>query len=90
MLPDPGDAPTERTKFTINASIAGFVAGQLGQPERSAGLGLGAVLRAAVPEAAVHKHHGLALGLKVRHLFRSGEFHPNNSRIEGLVWSVDS
>jgi hypothetical protein len=47
------------------------------------------VLGAAVPEAAVHKHRGLALDLMVLQLFRSGEYYTCTGYIEGLVWGVD-
>ena len=50
---------------------------------------LSAVGRAEA-ETAVHKHRGLALGLRVRQLFRSGEYYISTRFIAGLVWCIDN
>lgn len=62
MFPNADHKPAAFAQGAIYAAIPGLVAGDLGQPEGGAGLGLGAVLGAAVPEAAVHEYCGLQLG----------------------------
>ena len=89
MFPNPNHGPAASAQLAVYAAIAGLVAGDLGQPECRAGLRPGGVFGAAMPEAVVHNHHGLALGLMVRQLSSSGESHPNSDRIEGLVRGVD-
>lgn len=89
VLPNAEDAPSPRLQQTVDLPVPGPVALDLRFPEGRAGLRPDYVPGAAVPEAAVDKHRGLALRMMVRQLFRSGESHPNRSRIEGLVWGVD-
>lgn len=99
MLPHAEDGPALGAEQAIYSTIPGPVALDLPSPKRRPGFGLGRVPGAAVPdlsavgraeaEAAVYKYRGLALGFMVRQLVRSGESHPNRSRIEGLVWGVD-
>jgi hypothetical protein len=89
VFPDPNDPPTQPTKPPVYPPIPSLVAGDLGQPEGGAGFGLGGVPGAAVPEAAVHKYRSLALGLRVRQLFLSGDYYTSIGVIEGLVWGVN-
>ena len=69
VLPNPDDHTVECAQRAIYATVAGPVGGDLVSPEGGVGLGLGRVPGAAVPEAAVHKHRGLALGLPGRQCF---------------------
>lgn len=99
MLPYTHHAPTFCPQQPVHLPISGLVANNLGQPEGGAILGPGGVLWTTVPdlsavgraeaEAAVHKYRGLALGLRVRQLFRSGDYYTSTGFIEGLVWCVD-
>jgi len=100
VLPYSDYSPAFRSQQPVHSSIPCPVAGDLVSPERGAGLGPGRVPGAAVPdlsavgraeaEAAVHKHRGLALGLRVRQLFRSGEYYISTRFIAGLVWCIDN
>ena len=63
MFPDAEDFPSEFAEEAVHFFVAGLVALNLLPPEGGVGLGFGAVPGTAVPEAAVHKHRGLALGL---------------------------
>ena len=89
VFPNTNHGPVAFAQSAVDAAVAGLVASDLVAPELRVGLGLGRVLRATVLEAAIHKHGGLALGLRVRQLFRSGEFYTSIGCIEGLVWRVD-
>lgn len=62
MLPYADHQPAVCAQGAVDATVAGFVGGNLVSPEGGVGLGLGAVPGAAVPEATVHKHRGLQLG----------------------------
>lgn len=84
---------------TFDVTISALLALRV-VPELGVGLGPGRVPGAAVPdlsavgraeaETAVHKHRGLALGLRVRQLFRSGEYYISTRFIAGLVWCIDN
>jgi hypothetical protein len=56
VLPDSQNPPTAPTQFTIHKAIAGLIPRQLPTPESAIGHGPGRVLRASVPETAVHQH----------------------------------
>ena len=89
MFPHADHGPAASAQGAVYAAVAGLVGGDLVSPELRVGLGLGAVPGAAVPEAAAHKYRGLALGLRVRQLFCSGDYYTSTWVIEGLVWGVD-
>ena len=55
VLPDPHDLPARRQQGRVGGAVALDVAGQLGSPVPGVRGGLGAVLGAGVPEAAVHE-----------------------------------
>lgn len=61
MFPDPEDAPSLCAQKSIDHSVASFVRGQLGQPELLVAFGLNPMLRATMPEAAIHEHRELEL-----------------------------
>ena len=55
VFPDADWGPTGCSEAGVGVGVAGSVAGDLGFPVLGVAAGLGAVLRAAVPEAAVHE-----------------------------------
>ena len=61
MLPHPQYTPARAPQSVRHNSIARFVCGQLATPEFPVVLRFGRVLRAAMPETAVHKHRELEL-----------------------------
>lgn len=61
MLPDPEHRPPQFDEMRVGFSVALDVAGELGGPPRSVGLGRGLVLGASVPKAAVDEHGDLLL-----------------------------
>ena len=62
MLPDPEHGPPEFDEMRVSFSVALDVAGELGGPPGSVGLGRGLVFGAAVPEATVHEDGELLPG----------------------------
>lgn len=61
VLPHPNHPPAASAQRAVHAAIAGLVGRELLTPKRSVGLGLGRVLGAAVPEAAVDEDCDLEL-----------------------------
>ena len=61
MLPHAQHPPTALPERADNESVAGFVPGELRFPERPVAGGMRRVLRAAMPEAAVHEHRKTVL-----------------------------
>ena len=55
VFPDADWSPAGCSEASVGVGVAGSVAGDLGLPVLGVAAGLGAVLGAAVPEAAVHK-----------------------------------
>lgn len=62
VLPDPDHRPPERCHMGVRLTVALDVARELGGPPLTVGRGLGGVLRAAVPEAAVDHYGDLRSG----------------------------
>lgn len=57
VFPDADDVPAGPTQRAVHQTVACLVRGQLLPPESPVATRLRAVLRARMPEAAVHKHH---------------------------------
>ena len=55
MFPNPEDAPSEFAQLAVHAAVTGFVRGKFLFPECTIASGHFAMLRATVPETAVHK-----------------------------------
>jgi hypothetical protein len=89
MLPHTENNPSVFRQGAVYAAVPSPVSGNLLTPEPCIALRLDKMLRTPVPVATNHKYRGLALGVLARQLFYSGESHPNNGRIESLVWGVD-
>lgn len=56
MFPNADNTPSEFPKFAVHAAVTGAVASELRVPEFPVLLGPRAVLRAAVPKAAIDKY----------------------------------
>jgi hypothetical protein len=59
VLPDPDDPPPSVRKGSIDLSISGNVALELGLPVSDVGLWLGAMDRTPMPKAAIDEHGDL-------------------------------
>jgi hypothetical protein len=69
---NPGSSPAAlRAEETVDAAVARLVAGDLGEPESSIGLGTRAVLGAAVPCSSGLEHVSLALKSPLSKFFES-------------------
>lgn len=62
MFPYSQHAPPFCAQYAIDLPVSRFVRLQLGYPEPFVALGLNTMLRATVPEAAIHEHGQLLLG----------------------------
>jgi hypothetical protein len=56
VFPDSEDAPPGAAQGPVSPPVPGDVGGELLSPEGRVTFRFGAVLRAAVPEAAIHEH----------------------------------
>jgi hypothetical protein len=80
VFPHTNYRPALGAEEVVDLPVAGFVALDLGFPECRPGLRPG-----GVSGAAFLFDGGLALGFRLRQLFRSGDFYTSTGCIKGLV-----